>query len=308
MNISIRDLEAFIALADLQNFTRAAVRCHLSQSAFSTRVSAIEHALGARLFDRTTRSVELTQEGALFLESARRLHSDFSEVVTDFKEYTTGRKGRVAIATLPSIAAAWLPAVFTKFNADNPGIKLMLHDTLSDKCIALVRDGSVDFAVASRPGEGEDMEARLLTEDNFCLVCSNTHPLAYKNGLKIRDLSPHALIMLARDSSVRQHLEKAFHPLPMHTALQLEHWATVAGMVQAGLGITVVPELTLFHFTRPGLVVRPLKIPGLSRSIYVVRRRGKTLSYAASALYEFMMSERSSIHDFLKMQLQGRPI
>lgn len=304
MNISVRDLEAFIALADLKNFTRAAARCHLSQSAFSTRVASIEHALGARLFDRTTRSVELTQEGALFLESARRLYGDFSEVVSDFKDYTTGRKGRVAIATLPSIAAAWLPAVFTQFHADNPGIKLTLHDTLSDKCIGLVRDGSVDFAVASRPGEGEDMEARLLTEDNFCLVCSHLHPLASKASLKIRDLSPHGLILLARDSSVRQHLEKAFHPLPLHSALQLEHWATVAGMVQAGLGITVVPELTLFHFTRPGLVVRPLKIPGLSRSIYVVKRRGKTLSFAAKALYDYMMSESDRIHDFLRIQLQ----
>ena len=197
MNISVRDLEAFIALADLKNFTRAAARCHLSQSAFSTRVASIEHALGARLFDRTTRSVELTQEGALFLESARRLYGDFSEVVSDFKDYTTGRKGRVAIATLPSIAAAWLPAVFTQFHADNPGIKLTLHDTLSDKCIGLVRDGSVDFAVASRPGEGEDMEARLLTEDNFCLVCSHLHPLASKASLKIRDLSPKSSASVA---------------------------------------------------------------------------------------------------------------
>ncbi len=303
MNVSTRDLEAFLALADLASFTRAAARCHLSQSAFSTRIAALESALGGKLFDRTTRSVELTKEGAAFLESARRLHADFSEVVSDFRDLTTRTKGRVAVAALPSVSSAWLPAVFANFQAEYPGIKLTLHDTLSDTCIALVRDGTVDFAVASRPAEGEDVEAQLLSEDNFYLVCGESHPLANKPGVKVKDLAAHAFIHLSRDSSVRQHLEKAFHPVEMHTAMQLGHFATMAGMVQAGLGITVVPELTLFHFARPGLVVKPLKIPGLSRSIYIIRRREKTLSFAAAALYDRMFNDRKKIHDFLRIQL-----
>ncbi|RYY93687.1 MAG: LysR family transcriptional regulator, partial [Comamonadaceae bacterium] len=185
----------------------------------------------------------------------------------------------------------------------HPGITLTLHDVVSDACIARVRDGSVDFAVASRPPEGEDMETRLLSEDNFYLVCRRGHPLSSKGGLRARDLAGHGFISLSHDSSVRQNLDRALHPVKLQTVMQLEHLATVAGMVQAGLGITVVPELTLFQFTRPGLVVRPLKIPGLARSIYVVRRRGRTLSAAASALYDHMMSERGKIHDYLRMQL-----
>jgi LysR family transcriptional regulator, carnitine catabolism transcriptional activator len=306
MNISTRDLEAFLSLADLQNFTRAAARAHLSPSAFSTRIASLEAALGSRLFDRTTRSVELTQAGALFLESARRLHNDFTEVLTDFRDHANRRKGRVSIAALPSTAAAWLPHVFSQFHAENPGIELTLHDVRADACIALVRAGTVDFAIASRPAEGEDMEAHRLSEDRFCLVCSDSHPLAHQTSVKVKDLAAHRFIHLSRDSSVRQHLERAFDPMPMNTVLQLDHLATVAGMVQAGLGITVVPELTLFQFTRPGLVIRPLKIPGLSRSIYIVRRRGKSLSFAAVALYDRLMAERGRIHDFLRMQLAAR--
>ena len=98
MEISTRDLQAFLALADLHSFTRAAARCHLSPSAFSARISSTEHVLGARLFDRTTRSVELTQAGALFLESARRLHADFLEVVQNFRDHKGRLKGRVAVA------------------------------------------------------------------------------------------------------------------------------------------------------------------------------------------------------------------
>lgn len=308
MNISTRDLEAFLALADTRSFTRAAARCHLSQSAFSTRIASLEQLLGAKLFDRTTRSVELTQAGELFLESARRLHGEFAEAVADFRDHTNRRKGRVAVAALPSTAAAWLPEVFAKFRAQYPGITLTLYDTLSDNCLALVRSGQVDFAIASRPSAGEDMLAHLLSEDHFCLVCSADHPLAAKPSLKVKDLIGYGFIHLTRDSSVRQHLEKAFHPMQAPTVLQLEHLATVAGMVQAGLGITVVPELTLFHFMRPGLVIRPLKIPGLSRSLYVVRRKGKSLSFAAAALYDCVMAERGRIHEFLRLQLAGEPL
>ena len=303
MNLSVRDLEACLAVADLRHFSRAAERCHLSQSAFSTRIAQIEQLLGARLFDRTTRAVELTQEGALFIESARRLVGDFSELVEDFRSHTSKRKGRVAIAALPSIASAWLPAVFAGFHARHPGITLTLHDVVSDACIARLREGAVDFAVASHPADGEDMEAQQLAEDNFYLVCPRGHPLASKVGLKPRDLAHHPFVSLTRDSSVRQALEKAIGADNMHSVMQLEHLATVAGMVQAGLGITVVPELTLFQFTRPGLVVRPLKIPGLARSIYVVKRRGRTLSVAAAALYEHMLAERAKIHDYLRLQL-----
>lgn len=303
MNISIRDLEACLAVADLQNFRRAAERCHLSQSAFSTRIAAIEQTLGARLFDRTTRSVELTNEGALFIESARRLLGDFSELVENFQGHANLRKGRVAIAALPSIAAAWLPAVFAAFQARHPGIHLTLHDVVADACIARLRDGNVDFAIASRPAQGEDMDAQVLSEDNFYLVCPRDHPLAAKSRLKAEDVTRHAFISTSRDSSVRQTLDSALHPLRLQATMELEHLATVAGMVQAGIGITVVPELTLFQFARPGLVVRPLKIEGLSRSIYVVRRRGKTLSAAANALYEHVMAERAKIHAYLRLQL-----
>ncbi len=303
MDISTRDLKAFLALADLRSFTRAAARCHLSQSAFSTRITTLEQTLGARLFDRTTRSVELTQAGDLFLESARRLHGEFAEIVTDFREHALRRKGRVAIAALPSIAASWLPSVLGRFHAQHPGIQLALHDTLADNCIALLRNGSVDFAISSLPAEGEEMEARALTEDKFFLVCPKDHPLASKMNLKVKDLQGHPFIHFTRDSSVRQHIERAFHPQPMGSVLQVEHLATVAGLVQAGLGITVVPELTLFQFNRKGLVIQPIKLPRFSRSIYVLRRRNKALSFAAATLYDMIASDRSAIHDHLRHML-----
>ena len=99
-------------------------------------------------------------------------------------------------------------------------------------------------------------------------------------------------IHLARTSSVRQYLEAAFHPQVMNTVMEVEQLATVMGMVRAGLGVSVVPTLTLFHFEQPDLVTRPLALPGLVRQIYLVRRRDRSLSVAAQALYTLMVENR----------------
>ena len=106
------------------------------------------------------------------------------------------------------------------------------------------------------------------------------------------DLAGYPFIHLARHSSVRQYLEAAFRPQAMHTLMEVEQLATVTGMVRAGLGISVVPALTLFHFQQPGVVTRPLQLPGLTRQIYLVRRRDQSLSAAAQSLYEWMVARR----------------
>lgn len=289
MNLGSRDLRAIIALVEERNFTRAAQRCHLSQPAFSALIRTLEEGLGARLFERSTRNVELTPEGRLFESSARRALADLDAMVDDFRDHAMRRKGRVAVAALPSLAAGWLPTVLAEYRRRYPGIELELFDTLSDGCIALVRGKRVDFALASAAGDDAEFSTEVLCSDGFYLVCPHGHPLAAVDKVRVKDLQRHPFVHLARSSSVRQHLEAAFHPLRMRTVLEVEHLASVAGLVKAGLGITVVPELTLFHFERAGLVVKPLQARGLARTIYLVRRRSGRLSAAAQALYDLAL-------------------
>ncbi len=292
MNLSAKDLRAVLALAQEQNFTRAALRCHLSQSAFSALIRSIEDELGARLFDRSTRNVQLTPDGELFEESARRVLRDLEGMASDFREHAQRHKGRVSIAALPSLAAGWLPSVLARYHERAPGIELSLFDALSDACLALVRGGQADLALASAGPDEADLQTEKLCSDRFHLVCRRDHPLADKRRIRIEDLAAFPFVHLSRRSSVRQYLEAAFHPRQMRSVLELEHLASVAGMVEAGLGITVVPELTLFHFRRPALVVRPLPLPGLVRSIFIVRPAGRSLSAAAQALCDLMLELR----------------
>lgn len=285
-DLSTRQLRAFLALAEQRSFTRAAQQVHLSQPAFSALIRALESSLDARLFDRSTRSVELTAEGRLFEASARQLLGDFGAAVGHLRDHLQLRTGRVSLAALPSLAAGWLPAILAEYKAQWPGVELNLHDSLSDDCLDLLRGGVVEFALASTGANSAGLLTEVLCADGFHLVCRKDHPLAKRKAaeLKLKDLAPYPFVHLARNSSVRQRLDAALHPMQLNTVLEVEHLATVAGMVEAGLGISVVPALTLFHFQRPALVTRALKLAGLKRRIYVVQRQGESLSVAAQAL------------------------
>jgi len=292
INLSTRDLRAFLALAETRNFTRAAQRCHLSQSAFSALVRTIESTLGARLFDRDTRKVDLTPAGRLLEPSARRLLADFEDLVGDFRDHANRRKGRVALAALPSLAAGWLPGVLAEYHARYPGVDLALADRLSEECIEQVRTNRVDLALASTDPNAVDLVTEELCRDDFRLVCRRDHPLVRKRNLKIHDAAAYPFIHLERSSSVRQYLEAELHPLQMRTVLEVEHLATVAAMVVQGLGVTIVPTLTLFHFEHPDLVVRRFGALDLQRTIYLVRRRNASLSAAAQTMYELLRTRR----------------
>lgn len=292
MNISTRQLQAFLTLARERNFTRAAVVTHLSQPAFSALIRQLEEALGVRLFDRSTRHVDLTAEGAEFAIAARRVLDDVDAALTDMHERAARRRGRVSIALLPSLAADWLPVVLADFRTAHPGIETQVADVLSESCIERVRSGQADFALAATRAETPELRAEPFCSDDFHLVCLAGHPLARVRNLRPKDLVAWPFIHLSRTSSVRQYIDAATHPQTLPSVLEVDQLATVSGMVRAGLGVSVVPALTLYQFRSPELVVRPVRWGGLTRQIYLVRRRDRMLSIAAQALYEWVTARR----------------
>lgn len=292
MNISTRQLQAFVTLAAQRNFTRAAQACHLSQPAFSAQIAALEQQVGVRLFDRTTRSVELSAEGRVFGEAAQRLLDDAHKALADLHSHAARERGRVAVAVLPALAAGWLPAVLAAFHAAHPGIELDVADVLSEECIARVRNGRADFALAALRADTPELRTEPFCRDHFHVVCPAGHALAKRRKIKLADLAHYPIVQLARSSSVRQYLEAAVAPLRLQTVMELDQLSTVAGMVRAGLGISVVPALTLFHFRDLALVIKPLDAPELERQIFLVRRRDRGFSVAAQALYERVMKQR----------------
>jgi len=291
-NLSTRQLHAFVSLAELKNFTRAAERCHLSQPAFSALIRTLESAVDTRLFDRDTRKVELTAEGRLFLESATRMLRDLDHALADLGEHAARRRGRVALAVLPALAAGWLPGVLAEFHARHPGIELDVADALSEACVERVRAGRADFALAAIRASAPELRTDPFCSDRFHLVCRRDHALAAKKRVTLAELADQPFVQLARTSSVRQHIDAAVWPQQMRSVMELEQLSTVAGMVRAGLGVTVVPALTLFHFAHRDLVTRPIQAPTLKREIFVIRPRDRSLSLAAQSLFELVLARR----------------
>ncbi|MGO4398344.1 LysR family transcriptional regulator [Achromobacter sp. PAB15] len=295
MNLSARQLRAFVALAEERHFTRAAQRCHLTQPAFSALIRSLEDTAGLRLFDRSTRHVELTAEGRVLDASARRLLADMDLVMEDLRDHAARRRGRVELAALPSLAAGWLPNLLARFSNEHPGIVLDLRDALLEPCLNMVQSGQVDFAVASRRADMTDLDSEFLHADRYFLVCRADHPLAAQKSVRLRDIVRHPVIQLARGSSVRKHLDEAFGADAPSPVFEVEHLATVTGLVRAGLGVSVVPAMTLFHFASDDLRVVPLAGRALTRPLYLVQRKGRSLSVAAQALVDLLITHRGDI-------------
>jgi LysR family carnitine catabolism transcriptional activator len=292
MNLSARQLRAFVALAHERSFTRAASACSLSQPAFSELIRQLEESVGTRLFDRTTRRVELTAEGQEFHAGALRVLEDIDAMLATVRDRVERKRGRVSIALLPSLAADWLPSVLAEFRAAYPGIDVQVADVLSEPCVGLVRGGQADFAFAAVRADTSELRAEAFCSDEFFLVCPKSHPASRLRDPKPRDLAEWPFIHLSRTSSVRQYIEAATHPQPLRPVLEVDQLATVAGMVRAGLGISIVPALALYAFQDPGIVTRPIRWSGLTRRIYVLRRRDRVLSEAAQALYDFVLERK----------------
>lgn len=284
INLSSRDIDAFLALAGTQHFTRAAERCHLSQSAFSQKIARIEQAAGVALFARSTRHVTLTPEGEVFAEEVRRIQQDLQHALSHLQDLATRRVGKVAVAALPSVAAVWMPQVIARYRAAQPNIRVQLYDALADGGLALLREGRVDIAITAG-GDLREFDVTELRSERFHLVCPRTHRLAGKRTVALSQLQGEEIVHLARSSSVRQHLEAAGVQADAG-ALEVEHLATVAALVSEGLGVSVVPRLTLFHFERQGLASVPVRDAKLRRPILLARRKGKALSVAARAMVD----------------------
>lgn len=301
INVSFRLLSAFLTLVEHRNFTRAAERFHVSQSTFSGMIQRLEESVGTRLFGRNTRNVVLTPEGELFAEAARHLVKDIQWTFSNLGDYVAKKKGRVAIAALPSIAADWLPPLVAEYRRLYPGVAIEIHDVLSDSCLDLLQQGLVDIALAAPSESLDEYATEPFFADRFFLVCRRDHRLASLAEVKMEDLRGCDFIRLARASSVHQHLFGAIGEIGAIGAIgdtgmtsssfEVKYLSTVAGLIRHGLGVSLLPELTLSQFRDPDLAIVPLAAPGIFRPIHIAWNKEKPLSLAALAMLELIREQ-----------------
>ncbi len=289
IDISSRVLRAMIALDDTRNFSVAAERCHVTQSALSQMVRKLEDDVGLQLVDRNRRNVGFTAEGERFLATARRVMLELDEIDTDLREHAAARRGHIDIAALPSLAAHWLPPIMAQYKQQFPGIALALFDVQPQRALELVRSRQADFALTGDGPGANGLKAELLFQERFVAVCHTTHPLARKRRLVLNDLEGCTYIRLIRTGSISQHLRAALQSFSfVDTGLEVDQVATVAGLVASNIGVSLVPASTIPYFDGNHVVAIPMDVPDLNRSIYLVTPAGKTLSRAAHEFIEMV--------------------
>lgn len=291
-----RDLTVFETLADTGSFRRTAAQVCLSQSAVSGVIARLEETLATRLFDRTTRSVHLTQAGKVFLDQVRLLQAQTEEAVRQVRSISELSVGKVRVAALPSLAATVVPRVMARFAKLYPGVALDLHDTLSGPAFDLVRSGQVDFALTAANPAYADLDHTPLTADGFVLLMPRDHPLA-RSAQPLGWLATAGLthISMPLPASVRQYANQAFmhHRQAFEPRYAVEHIATIHAMVRAGLGVAALPELAAAFVQQDGVVTRRLTDPDIQRPIGLVTRRGRSPSPACEELIRLLRQETS---------------
>jgi len=274
MNLTVRQLETLLAAAEAETFSAAAQRLGISQPALSETIRRLEAETGLLLFERTTRSLALTADGRHAVAVAREAVRDFHAALGSLADRAQGKRGRVTIAALPSVACAVLPAAVRGFRREFPGIEVTVLDVLHERAVAFVADGIADLALTTRPGRLEGLSFAPLGSDGFLLVCPKRHPLLRTKQVAWRDLAAHPFVALARTSSVRRLSDAAFINCgtPVDPAYEVEQIPSAAALVEAGLGVTALPALTLAMIKGRGLATRPLVEPVMRRPIGLLSR------------------------------------
>ena len=280
INFDLQQLEAFVAVAERGSFRAAADHIHLSAPALSRRIDKLETILGARLFNRTTRDVELTPLGRVFLERSRAALDDLESAMLGISDIAASRSGRLTVACVPSAAISFLPSVVRSFSEHYPLIRIRVMDEASGLVLSSVVSGESDFGISFLGSQVPGVEFEPIHTDPFVLAVPRSHALAGRETLDWPELECERLIAVARSSGNRQLLDDALAKAGVNPSYRFEvsHIATLLGMVEAGLGLAAVPQLALSPM-HPALAGIALCKPAVSRVLGLVTRRG----YAACA-------------------------
>ena len=291
MNVTVKQLRGFVAIAHTGSFAEACEQLHLSQPALSVSIRKLEEATGGLLFSRSTRSVALTPEGREFLPVAKRLLGDWSEGLEDLRQLFTLQRGKISVAAMPSYASNCLPSVLAEYGQHFPNIAVTVLDVVMEEVIESVQSGRAELGITFRPDMLDGVDFQPLFSDRFIAVLPPQHRLIEKPQLRLKDLLSGTLVALNRGSSTRQWTDELIvkarlQPPQIFEAYQL---TTVGAMVAAGLGVGLVPALCAGQMSGLGAVCRPISGPSIEREVGVFTRRRHALSSAAQALLKLLL-------------------
>lgn len=288
MDVELRHLRYFVAVAEELSFTRAAERLHIAQPPLSTQIRNLEAALGVALFDRSRRQVSLTDAGELLLEESRRLLTQIEQALSATRTAGEGEAGRLTIGFIPSASTSTLPGHLRAFRRRHPGVELFLRELPPDELAAQLHAGALDLCFLYLPFDDPRLEQVVVAREPLVAALPEDHRLARAERprsrtagddaagddaagetgppIRLRDLRDEPFVLPARHHMPGLHARvlaacrrAGFEPEPVQRDVWLMQ--TVLGLVAAGLGVALVPESIRQAFST-GVAFRPLRDAG----------------------------------------------
>jgi len=289
MNVTLRQLRVFRSVAETRNFSRTGELVGLTQPAVSRAIFELESGLGLRLLDRTTREVTLTEAGRSLAARLERALDELDATLLDVAGLADADGGKVRVASSPTLSAYLMPACIAACARDAPRVRFMLLDRIQRDVLENVRNGEVDFGVVVEPPSLDDLHCEPILHDPFVLVVPRAHALARARAVRWQALDGSPLVLLDAASGSRRYIDDALaaHGAACTVEQQLGHATTVFRMVEAGIGLSVMPALAVPPGGLPGLAVRPL-LPRIERTVMLVRRSHRALSPVAQRVWELV--------------------
>ncbi|ABM57119.1 LysR family transcriptional regulator [Verminephrobacter eiseniae] len=292
MNFDLSDMRAFVAVADLGSFRAAAQTLHISQPALSRRVEKLEQAMGFRLFERTTRKVELSAIGRSFVPKARHVLSELENALLGMTDMSDRLRGQVTVACVPSSVPHLLAGAVEAFQRKFPRIRVRLIDETATEILLAVVRSEADFGVSYWGAQEPDLEFQGLVQEPFVLACLPGHPLARKRRVKWAELAQHDCVTLPPGTGNRMLIDQALSTVayPPRWTCEARHVPALLSLIEAGVGVGAVPRFAIRGGQGATLASVRLVEPEVTRTIGVIKRRARPLMPAAQAFHDLLVA------------------
>lgn len=300
MKVTLRQLQAFLAVAHTGSFTQAAERLFVTQAALSSLVKELETGLGLRLFDRSTRRLRLSEMGETLYPQIEKILQDLESVVSEAGNLKALHRGKVRVAVPQLLACTLLPEVMAGFKSSHPGVQMRLVDCSVESVASRVLSGEVDLGVGPERQLSSDIERTELFTLPFMVALRPDHALAAKKQLRWADLSGQPLITLQGQFTERLVTDagEAARGLQQDAFMQVTFMTSALALVRAGLGVALCMPYASLLVEQNGLLMRPLMAPQVRRSFWVFTRKGRSLSPAAEGFCDYLMGQLHNWRNF----------
>lgn len=288
--MTLRQLRAFVTVAECGGFAAASRQLHVTPSALSLLVKELEGVMEVRLFDRTTRRLAPTAAGAEFLPLARNLLADLVRAVDGTRDLEQQKRGAIRVACTPLYAATLMPGLIRKYRERYAAITIYVLDSLNEEALNRVLAGEADLAIAPQRKTPPILVQEHLLADRMWFVCRPDHVLASRSRVTWTQVLREPFVSLTRDftAQLQSDLARRDAGLLLQPAHSVSYITTALGMVQSGFGVTAQPESALKLLDPFGLVARPIVAPVVHRQLSLFFRADREPGAAAQSFRAFL--------------------